>query len=310
MKQKIMKAYKLLTDKIYRFHYLSERGVYDKLTDEEYLRKKYRTMMGRELKLDPPRTYNEKLQWLKLYNRRPEYSRLVDKFEVKQIVASLIGAEYVIPNLGVWDSFDQIDFDTLPDQFVLKCTHDSGGLVICKDKSKLDLAQAKRKIEHSLKTNFYMLGREWPYKHVKPRIMAEAYMEDSQTRELRDYKFFVFDGVCKTLFVASSRYKEGDETRFDFFDMDFKKMDIRHGHPNADTPIEKPQCFDEMRWIAEKLGQGHPHVRIDLYEVDGKVYFGEYTFFHHSGFVPFDPEEWDQRFGEWITLPERTTEDA
>lgn len=304
MIRRIKKACKLLTDKVFRFHYLSERGFFDKLSDEEYLKRKYRTMMGRELDLDAPRTYNEKLQWLKLYNRRPEYTRLVDKYEVKQVVASLIGEKYVIPNLGVWDSFDEIDFDALPDQFVLKCTHDSGGLVICKDKSKLDLAAARKKIERSLNTNFYMLGREWPYKNVKPRIMAETYMEDSKTRELRDYKFFVFDGVCKTLFVASSRYKEGEETRFDFFDMDFRRMDIRHGHPNADMPIEKPQCFEEMRRIAETLGQGHPHVRIDLYEVDGRVYFGEYTFFHHSGFVPFDPEVWDLTFGSWITLPE------
>ncbi len=267
-----------------------------------YLKLKYRIVMKKKLNLANPTTYNEKLQWLKLYDHNPMYTDMVDKYEAKRYVAEHIGEEYIIPTLGVWDRFDDIDFDALPDRFVLKCTHDSGGLVIVKDKSQLDMAAAKAKIEKCLKRNFYYSGREWPYKNVKPRIIAEKYMEDARTAELRDYKFFTFDGVVKALFIASERQKEDEETKFDFFDENYNHLPIRNGHPNAAVPPEKPYNFEKMKDLAEKLSQGIPHLRVDFYEVDGRIYFGELTFSHWSGMVPFEPEEWDKTFGDWIEL--------
>jgi len=277
--------------------------LYRYTSDEKFLKKVYRAYMGRELDLENPRSYTEKLQWLKLYDRKPIYTQMVDKYEVKKLVAESIGEEYIIPTLGIFDSFDEIDFDALPDQFVLKCTHDSGGLVICRDKSKLDMEEARKKLTKFLKRKYYHIWREWPYKNVKPRIIAEKYMEDKKTSELRDYKFFCFGGEAKLIFIATDRQTEGEETKFDFFDMEYNHLPFTNGHPNAKVAPEKPECFDEMRELAEKLSDGIPHVRVDFYEVDGKVYFGELTFSHWSGIVPFEPEEWDYKIGEWIKLP-------
>lgn len=252
-----------------------------------------------------PKTYNEKLQWLKLYNRKPIYTTMVDKHAAKQYVAERIGEEYIIPTYGVWESFDEIDFDALPNQFVLKCTHDCGGLVICKDKAKLDKAAAKQKLEQCLRRNYYWNLREWPYKNVKPQIIAEKYMEDPTTQDLRDYKFFCFDGDVKALFIASDRQTEGEETKFDFFDMDYYHLPFQNGHPNANTLPQKPVCFEEMKRLAATLSEGIPHVRVDFYEVNGSIYFGEMTLFHWSGLVPFEPKEWDDTFGSWLTLPDK-----
>ena len=272
------------------------------IPDALYLKLRYRKVFHKPLNLKNPKTFNEKLQWLKLHDRRPEYTRMVDKYEAKQYVAERIGEKYIIPTLGVWDSFDEIDFESLPNQFVLKCTHDSGGLVICTDKTKLDMENARQRITASLNRNYFWANREWPYKNVKPRIIAETYMQDTSTAELRDYKFFCFGGKAKLLFIATDRQTEGEETKFDFFDMDFNHIDVRNGHPNGDVPPAKPICFDEMRQLAEKLSAGIPQLRVDFYEVDGKVYFGELTFFHWTGLVPFEPEQWDYTFGEWIEL--------
>lgn len=275
------------------------------LPDKVHIEARYALKMGRKLDLKNPQTFNEKLQWLKLYDRRPEYTTMVDKYEVKKYVAERIGEAYIIPTLGVWNSFDEIDFDALPNQFVLKCTHDSGGLVICKDKNTFDKAAAKKKIEKSLKRNYFLIHREWPYKNVKRRVIAEQYMEDAKTAELRDYKFFCFNGDAKALFIATERQKPGEEVKFDFFDMDFHHLDLRQGHPNAAACPEKPEAFDEMKQLAEKLSKGIPQVRVDFYEVNGKVYFGELTFSHFAGLVPFEPEQWDYTLGSWITLPEK-----
>ena len=275
------------------------------LPDVPFLKLKYRVAMKKKLNLKKPVTYNEKLQWLKLHDRKPIYTDMVDKFEAKRYVAERIGEEYIIKTLGVWDHFDEIDFDKLPERFVLKCTHDSGGLVIVKDKNNLDKAAAKEKIEKCLKRNFYYAGREWPYKNVKPRVLAEEYMEDSKTAELRDYKFFAFNGKVKALFIASERQKENEETKFDFFDAEYNHLPVRNGHPNAEIPPEKPKNFEKMKAFAEKLSEGIPHLRVDFYEVDGKIYFGELTFSHWSGMVPFEPEEWDKTFGDWIELPNK-----
>ncbi|WP_330407376.1 ATP-grasp fold amidoligase family protein [Enterocloster lavalensis] len=203
--------------------------------------------------------------------------------------------------MGVWDSFDDINFDSLPDQFVLKCTHDSEGIVLVKDKSLMDKAAAKEKITAALRQNFYYIGREWPYKNIKPRIIAEPYLIDDETGELRDYKFFCFDGEPKALYIASDR--SIDDVKFDFFDLDFNHLGIKQKYPNASTQIKKPNTFDEMIELSRKLSKGFAHVRVDLYEVNGKVYFGELTFYHFSGFMPFQPDKWDKIFGEWLKLP-------
>ena len=276
------------------------------IPDALYLKLRYRARFHQKLNLKNPKTFSEKIQWLKLYDRRPEYSMMVDKYEVKKYVADLIGEEYIIPTLNVWNSFDEIDFDTLPDQFVLKCTHDSGGLVICNDKATFDIEAAKKKIEASMKAKYYYHGREWSYKNVKPRIIAEEYMEDATTKDLRDYKFFAFNGDVKMLFIATERQEKDSETKFDFFDMEFNHLPFRNGHPNADVPPAKPQNFELMKELASKLSKGIPHVRVDFYEVDGKVYFGELTFCHWSGLMPFEPHEWDEKLGSWLELPQKT----
>ena len=250
-------------------------------------------------------TFNEKLQWLKLYDRRPEYTKMVDKQGAKEYVESILGSDYIIPTIGIWNNADEIDFDSLPERFVLKCTHDSGGLVICKDKKKLNVQKAKKKLNGCQKHNFFWGQREWPYKDIKPRIIAEQYMEDAEGGDLKDYKFFCFDGVPKAMFIASDRNTPGEETKFDFFDMDFNHLPFTNGHPNAKVSIEKPSRFEEMKDIAARLSKGIPRVRVDLYQINGKVYFGELTFFHWSGFVPFNPEEWDYKFGSWIQLPKK-----
>lgn len=281
------------------------RRIMGLLPDEMFIRLNYLRRMKQWPDLKNPTTYNEKLQWLKLHDRQPLYTQLVDKYEVRRFVEERIGGEYLVPLAGgPWNSFDEIDFDALPERFVLKCTHDSGGLVICRDKRTLDREKARRRISQSLQQNFYYHNREWPYKDVQPRIIAETYMEDASTSELRDYKFFCFDGEPRMLFVASDRQTAGEETKFDFFDMDYNHLDLRNGHPNAAVPPEKPVQFGLMRELAQKLSQGIPHVRVDLYEVNGRVYFGEMTFYHWSGMVPFDPPEWDRKLGSWIGLPE------
>lgn len=312
MNRKKLKEYIMnLFDKDKRFLTLAKiNHFYPDMPDDEYLKKKFKATMGYELDLDNPKTFNEKLQWLKLHDRKPIYTTMVDKYEVKKYVADIIGEEHIIPTLGVWNHFDEIDFDELPNQFVLKCTHDSGGLVIVRDKKKLNKAAARKKIETCLERNFYYHGREWPYKDVKPRIIAEKYMEDSITADLRDYKFFSFDGVVKALFIATDRQTKGEETKFDFYDMEFKHLDLKNGHDNANVPPARPERFEEMKKYAEVLSKNIPQLRVDFYEVNGQVYFGELTFAHWGGMMPFEPEKWDYTFGSWIKLPESSGGDC
>lgn len=270
--------------------------------DELYLKMLFPLRTGYKLNLNNPQTFNEKLQWLKLNNRKPEMVKMVDKVDAKEYVASIIGEEYIIPTLGVYNSVDEIDFDKLPNQFVLKCTHDSGGIVICSDKSKLDIEAAKDKLSRGLKVNYYYQNREWPYKQVKPRIIAEQYMVDESGYELKDYKFFCFDGEVKLLFIASDRGSKTEETKFDFFDTEFNHLPFLNGHPNSTKKIAKPKGFEKMKEIAAKLSQGEPHLRVDLYDINGKIYFGELTFYHWSGMTPFEPIEWDYKLGEMIVI--------
>lgn len=278
------------------------RRVFSKIikSDELFIKLEYFSGMKRFPNLNSPKTYNEKLQWLKLHCKDEKYTLLVDKYESKLLVKNLVGGGYIIPTLGVWDSFNEIDFDKLPNQFVLKTTHDSGGVVICKDKKTFDKETARKKLQKSLKHNFFYEHREYPYKNVKPRIIAEKFMVDESGTELKDYKFFCFDGEVKMLFVATDR---PFDTRFDFFDTDFNHLPFKQGHPLATKEIKKPRGFEEMKRVATVLSKGMPHVRVDLYDINGKIYFGELTFFHFSGNVPFEPEEWDYKVGEWLRLP-------
>lgn len=425
-------------------------GVDGIIPDKWYLQMLYRRVFNKKLDLKNPKTFNEKLQWMKLYDRRPIYTTMVDKYAVKKYVADIIGEEYIIPTLAVWNKPEEIEWDSLPDQFVLKCTHDSGGLVICRDKSKLDKEAAMETLRKSLKRNYYKAGREWPYKNVPRRIIAEKYMEvkpqvkdlpdykwycfngeptycqviqDRSTIEtidffdtewkhqefvglnpaagpaagpaaveparpanletqiklarelsknmpfsridlyciddkswfgeitlyptsgtsgtftpdkyneilgdmiklpgepmggvicvklndgtfrynapdLPDYKFFCFDGVVKSMFVGTER-GTGD-VKFDYFDADFNHLDLIQEHPMSGRDLPKPQHFEEMKQLASKLSQGYPELRVDFYNINGAIYFGELTLFHHGGVIPFHPEKWDYEFGSWIKLP-------
>lgn len=259
----------------------------------------YSARMDKKLNLENPITFNEKLQWLKLYDRNPLYPKLVDKYNVRKYIESKIGSEYLIPLLGVWDNFDEIDFSELPKQFVLKTTHDSGGVVICKDKSSLDIEQARKKITKSLNNNYYDANREWVYKDLKPRVIAEKYMTKSNGEGLEDYKFFSFNGEVKALFVATDR---STNTKSDFFNPEFEQLPIKQYYPNSNKKITKPTNYDEMIKISEILSEKIPHVRVDLYNDNGKIYFGELTFYHFSGAVRFEPEKYDKIFGKWIKL--------
>ena len=299
----VSKIIRLLTNPDYRYQVLAGRGFKAHVPAEEFLRRMYRIHMGRELDLKDPKTYTEKLQWLKLHDHRPEYTTMVDKYAVKEYVAQKIGPEYVIPLLGVWDRAEDIDFDSLPDRFVLKTTHDSGGIVVCTDKSRLDIPGTRKKLGYFLKRNYYDHNREWPYQNVPHRIIAEGYMEDSATAELRDYKFFTFGGEPRVLYIAQGRGR-GEPTVADFFDMDFHHLPFTIDHDMAPVPPEKPRCFEEMKRLAAILSEGTPQLRVDFYEVDGRVYFGEMTFFHCSGMERFHPESWDKTFGDWVRLPE------
>lgn len=273
------------------------------LPDAVYLKLVYRARIGRPLNLNSPKGFNEKLQWLKLYDRNPLYTKLVDKAEVKPWVAERIGWEHVVPTLGVWDSFDDIDFGALPERFVLKCTHDSGGLAICRDLSTFDMAAARRKIERSLANNYFWSGREWPYKDVRPRIIAEEYLDPAGEQVgLTDYKVMCFGGRARCEFTCTGR-ADGN-LHVDFFDTEWNHMPFTRHYPNADVPPEAPERLKDMVAMAERLSEGMPFVRVDFYEVAGQYYFGEMTFYPGSGMEEFDPERWDEELGSWIELPE------
>lgn len=273
------------------------------LPDKWYLFFRFKNRVGYWPHLNHPRTFNEKLQWLKLNDRHAEYTQMVDKIDAKKYVASIIGDKYIIPTLGVWNSVDEIEWDKLPNQFVIKVSSDSGGIVVCKDKQTLDIEKAKEKLTNGWGKNYYVHNKEYPYRDLTPRIIAEEYKEDESGYELRDYKIFCFNGEPKILFVASDRQKAGEDTKFDFFDLNWNHLPFTNGHPNSKEFIAKPKNFEEMLEIAKKLSVGIPQVRIDLYNCNGQIYFGEITFFHWSGMTAFDPIEWDFKLGKMIKLP-------
>ena len=273
------------------------------LPDKWYLFFRFKNRVGYWPHLNHPRTFNEKLQWLKLNDRHAEYTQMVDKIDAKKYVASIIGDKYIIPTLGVWNSVDEIEWDKLPNQFVIKVSSDSGGIVVCKDKQTLDIEKAKEKLTNGWGKNYYVHNKEYPYRDLTPRIIAEEYKEDESGYELRDYKIFCFNGEPKILFVASDRQNAGEDTKFDFFDLNWNHLPFTNGHPNSKEHIAKPKNFEEMLEIAKKLSVGIPQVRIDLYNCNGQIYFGEITFFHWSGMTAFDPVEWDFKLGKMIKLP-------
>ena len=292
---------KFCTNKTILFSYLTKLGVFNGLSDEQYLKLKYKNVFGSELDLENPKTFNEKLQWLKLHDRKPEYTVMVDKYLAKQYIASRIGEEYVVPLLGVWDDPEDINFDALPNRFVLKCNHNSGvGMCICKDKSKLDIPTVKKELRKGLRDNYYLKNREWPYKDVPRKVIAEKFLNDSNGDCLTDYKFFCFNGKPEIVYISKDN---AVDARTDFFDMDFNHLNIHMKDPNADVPPSKPQEFEKMKEIATILSKGIPHVRIDLYDISGRLYVGEMTFYHNGGFGPVSPDEWNYKLGQMITLP-------
>lgn len=294
---------KFLTQKNYRTLYLAAKGKYDCLPDKDYLEMIFPVYFGDSLNLENPQTFNEKLQWLKLYNRQPGYTLMVDKYRVRKYIQEQIGEKYLIPLLGVWDKPELIDFGILPNQFVLKCNHNSGmGMYICKNKSEININKVKKSLERGLQEKYYLRGREWPYKNVQPRIIAEKYMSD-ESGELIDYKVHNFNGEPKFILVCKDRFKDSGLTE-DFYTVDWERMPVkRPGTPNSSTPMKKPEQLEEILKLSRKLAKDIPFVRTDFYIINGKVFFSELTFYPASGFSKFEPEKWDRTFGDWIKLP-------
>lgn len=298
--EKLSAAYQ----KIFRlYNVLSKKGCFDRVPDEAFLRKRYRAHMGVRCDLENPTTFNEKLQWLKLYDRKPEYTVMVDKYKVRGYISEKIGEQYLIPLIGVWESPDEIDFDALPNQFAMKCNHNSGlGMCICTDKSKLDIHKVKNDLANGLKQDYYLTGREWPYKDVPRRIIAEQFLQ-SDAGGLTDYKIHCFNGVPRFVLVCRDRFS-GTGLTEDFYSPAWERMELRRPKiPNAAEPAPKPEKLDEMLALAKKLSKDIPFLRVDFYVVEGKIYFSELTFFPASGFEGYDPPEWDKTFGDWLSLP-------
>lgn len=270
------------------------------LPDKFCLKIFYKAYLGRFPDFKNPMTYNEKLQWLKLYDRNPLYTDLSDKYLVREYVSKKIGEKYLIPLLGVWDRVEDIDYDSLPDQFVLKCNHDSGSVVICKDKASFDVASANKKIKRCLRTQFYWKGREYNYKNINRKIVAEQYMQNEGADELTDYKFFCFDGEPKFIQVDRGRFI--DHIR-NFYDADWNFIDVQYGCKNDNVTLDaKPVNYDEMLSLAKILSKDFVHVRVDFYNANNKVYFGELTFHHGGGFMSIKPEKYDAVWGDYLNL--------
>ena len=272
--------------------------------DKVFLKIVYKCRTGLKLNLDNPKRFNEKLQWLKLYDRQTRYVTYVDKYKVRQHVSDLIGEEHLIPLEGVWDSVEEIDFDKLPDRCVLKCTHDSGGVVFF-ERGKTNAKKAKQRLRSSLNSDYFLRGREWSYKDVKRRIIAEQFMQnDDEKKRLIDYKFMCFNGKPEIIMTCTDRSSMG--VKVTFFDMEWNRLPFERHYPSDQSEIKRPRTFEQMKDIAAKLSSDIPFVRVDLYEINGTVYFGELTLYPGCGFEEFRPDEWDEKLGDMIVLPERT----
>lgn len=295
----IKKILKFFVDPKARFSFLSNLGLCNWMSDEKFLIKKWVLNFGTRPDFERPKTFNEKLQWLKMHDRKDIYTTMVDKYEAKKYVAGIIGDEHIITTLGVYDKFDDIDFGKLPNQFVMKCTHDSGGLIICRDKKQLDIEGAKKKINKCLKRNYFYFGREWPYKNVKPRIVIEKYMEDESGYQLKDYKLFCFNGEPELIMVDSDRFSGHKRN---VYDKEWRRIDVNINFPSCDVEFKKPKNLGEVLDLSRKLSKGIPFVRIDFYIIRDKVYFGEITFYPGSGFQVITPEKWNKKLGDMIDL--------
>ena len=291
-----------LTKPYYRTRVLIKLGYYDSLSDEEFLKKVFPKYMGYPLDLENPKTFSEKLQWLKVNYREPIQTVMVDKHEAKHFISHRVGDQYIIPTLAVWDSVEDIDFDALPNQFVLKCTHDSGGIVICKDKSSLDREAAKAKLRASLKRDYSKIAREWAYQNVPRRIIAEEYISELGNDDLLDYKMYSFHGEPKLTVVCSDRFSKTG-TRMNFYNIDWEPMGIHFGHyPPLPTEFPKPATYEEMKRLTAELSKDCPFLRVDFYEIKGRLYIGELTFFPGAGLEQFCPMTKDYELGEWLHL--------
>lgn len=306
MVSKAKSIVKYLTNCDYRFIINSNVfHKYDSWSDEIFLKRRYRAAFGKELSLSNPVNFNEKLQWLKLYDRNPLYTQMVDKHLVKSYVANLVGEKYIIPTIGVWNDPDEIDFDKLPNQFALKCNHNSGtGMYICKDKDKLDVEKVSRGLKKGLCEDYYLKSREWPYKDVERKVIAEQYIADGDNG-LTDYKVHVFNGVPRFILVCKDRFSDKGLTE-DFFTPEWKRLDVKRPNIlNSTADIEKPAQLEEILELSKKLSKDIPFVRVDFYIVKNQVFFSELTFYPASGFSAFEPEEWDYTFGTWLKLPNK-----
>ena len=293
-----------LFDSRKRTLYLSYLGFYDKSDDETFIRKKGKALLGYSLNLQKPETFNEKMNWLKLHDRNPFYVQLVDKYEVKKIIAERLGSDYIIPNLGVWNSVNEIDFSRLPERFVLKCTHDSGSRVICTDKTRLDINKTKASLDEWLRKDYYKLNREWMYGKVKHRIIAEKYIENDGGY-LNDFRFYCFNGNPR--FFSIDFHLDG-KNHMNFYDEKLEILPFGSAEeiPVFDAKVRIPENIGEMFSIARKLSAGHPFIRVDMYNIGGRIYFSELTFFTHGGFFILYPDQsWDRRLGDYLDLPDK-----
>lgn len=285
--------------------YLAAKGFFRYLPDEIYLKMIYRAELGKKLNLKNPQSFNEKLNWKKLNDRKPVYTEMADKYLVKQYVAERIGENYIIPLYGVWDQFEDIDFDMLPKTFVLKSTHDCGGVVICKDKDMINKKLVGEFFEKRLRKNYFWWRREWPYKDITPRIIAEEYVKDQNQEHLPVYKFFCFHGVPRII-QSIQNDKQEDET-IDYFDVKWNLLDLKQNFPNSKMPLEKPDMLEEMVAVASELSEGHDFIRVDLYVINNQIKFSEFTFYSDAGINVFEPESWDKKLGSWINLKVNNT---
>ncbi len=295
------------------FEYLNAFGWLKRLPDKKWVELMWWSRTGGKIDLENPKGFNEKIQWLKLYDRKSEYTILVDKYLVREYVKEKIGEKHLIPLIGVWNDPDEIDFNLLPNQFVLKCTHNSGlGMFMCKDKAKCDILVVKSDLKRALSTKNYYASREWAYKNVHPRIIGEKLIEDKDSAiwggTLLDYKFYCFNGIPKFLYVGSNAFSDGikGELKLSFFDLNWKPTPFyRNDHKPLAINVGQPERFDEMIQIARTLSDGIPFVRVDLYWVNNQILFSEMTFYPGGGYGLFYPKEWELKLGDMITLPEK-----
>lgn len=277
------------------------QGMFEWMPEERIIKIMYKIKMNKDIDLEKPTTFNEKMQWLKLYDRKDEYTIMVDKYEARNYIADKVGKEYLVPLLGVWDNFDEISFDDLPNQFVLKTTHDSGGVIVCQNKSELNWEKARKKINKCLKTNYYYRGREYPYKNIKPRIIAEKYLA-SPEGDLKDFKIMCFNGKPKIILTCSERFYDSG-LKLDFFDTEWNHLDVcRPKASNSSHKIERPTHLEEMLFISKEIAKDMSFVRVDFFEVNNKIYLGEITLYPSSGFEAFVPESFDNILGNILEL--------